>query len=450
MDKKKKLYIIIGSIAAVIAVTALILAFSLGNRSGEDSGSDSGSDSSSAEINYVLSLDKSSYSSAEDQTFALVASVSPYGSIKWTSDNTSVASVDWGTVLCKKPGTATITASCGNAKARCIVTVTSAADAPILSLVCENSFYSIKIGETAQTYFKAYNVYMDGATEEIKDAEITVSSNNTNLVTADGGVISGIRHGATSLTAVWGEQICTVKVTVYDDIIGDAAAWLKMIKERNNVGKYYLLDSDIDFADVTYSGMYTGSGSLESSDNFMATVDGNGHSLKNITLDCSKGSQYVSLFGSLKNAKISNISFENVKYSSSGSTIYNACGLAVSVSGNSTELKNIYLDCTFEKTASSSTALLGSAYAGKINGVLVTVKTPNGNTANDGVKAAFSINAACSNVFVCAEKQIGDLSVSGLTVFTNTMEAIWSINGNKALSEDEWEYRSAKLPALKK
>lgn len=54
--------------------------------------------------------------------------------IVWSSDNPQVASVDNGIVTGVSAGTATVTASAGDASASCLVTVEPASDFPVLTL----------------------------------------------------------------------------------------------------------------------------------------------------------------------------------------------------------------------------------------------------------------------------------------------------------------------------
>ena len=68
-----------------------------------------------------VKLDKISCSVEVGQEFTL--NVTASGDVVWTTSDATVATVTDGKVTALKPGNATITATCGNAKAQCVVTV---------------------------------------------------------------------------------------------------------------------------------------------------------------------------------------------------------------------------------------------------------------------------------------------------------------------------------------
>ena len=101
-----------------------------------------------------ISLDKSSATLTEGETTTLVATVLPenttYGkSVKWSSSNVAVATVDlMGKVTAKSAGTAVITATSENGKtAGCTVTV-SKKEIPITEISLDKSSATLTEGET--------------------------------------------------------------------------------------------------------------------------------------------------------------------------------------------------------------------------------------------------------------------------------------------------------------
>ncbi len=77
-----------------------------------------------------MTLDRTEISATEGTTVQLTATVTPDNvtdkTVTWTSSDESVATVDaTGLVSVLKPGEATITASCGEAKATCLVKAVS-------------------------------------------------------------------------------------------------------------------------------------------------------------------------------------------------------------------------------------------------------------------------------------------------------------------------------------
>ena len=80
----------------------------------------------------AVTLDKTELNLYTGDTAALTAAIQPEDTtdptIAWTTTDTEVASVQNGVVTAGKTGTATITASCGEAKAQCAVTVKAPAE----------------------------------------------------------------------------------------------------------------------------------------------------------------------------------------------------------------------------------------------------------------------------------------------------------------------------------
>lgn len=80
----------------------------------------------------AVTLDKTELNLYTGDTAALTAAIQPEDTtdptIAWTTTDAEVASVQNGVVTAGKTGTATITASCGEAKAQCAVTVKAPAE----------------------------------------------------------------------------------------------------------------------------------------------------------------------------------------------------------------------------------------------------------------------------------------------------------------------------------
>ncbi len=93
---------------------------------------DGAADSSVSSVG--IELEEKSHEMIFGETYELVAKTSVEGSIVWESSNTSVATVDGGTVKAVGKGEARITASVGNAKASCLIKVGFGKYLPSLSL----------------------------------------------------------------------------------------------------------------------------------------------------------------------------------------------------------------------------------------------------------------------------------------------------------------------------
>lgn len=73
-----------------------------------------------------ISLSQTEYTLTKGESYRLTAELTPSNTtdaVSWTSSNSGIASVSGGTVYANKVGTATITATCGDFSAECIVTV---------------------------------------------------------------------------------------------------------------------------------------------------------------------------------------------------------------------------------------------------------------------------------------------------------------------------------------
>lgn len=434
-------------VLAIFCVTLLCgtCAFSLAcgdtsNSSSPITSEQDSSNSSPGEVAYKITLDETAHTAVEDTSFLLTATITPFGNVKWTTDNGAVASVDEGKVLCKQAGTATITASCGSASASCVVTVTEK-DQSFTVLEPDVSAFAIeKGGESVKAAFTAYTVTPNGEKIKIEGAEITYEVANERLVTLDGDEMKAIKgqtlSGSTTVTATYGEIKTTASVTVYDTFISTAAEWNEVISLRNNIGKYYLLTEDIDFANTKYTAVDSSTASAEAKKSFRGTVEGNGHCVKNITFSGDN----ASLFGALYGAKIRNVCFENVTLSGK-----NVAGLAAAIS-STTEIENVVFDGTFSATQVSSVLTnASSGWNGKFVNSIVKIK----GDVQGFVNGSLPQFAEVENVYVLTEKTIQ--TVAGVSDYLSAIDMAWDVNGQKKLPISAWEYHGgAELPGLLK
>ncbi len=394
-------------------------------------------DSSSDEVHYTVTLDKSACNAAEDSSFVLTATVTPFGAIKWTTDNPAVASVSDGKVLCKQVGTANITASCGTATASCTVTVTAKNTSFTVLEPNEEAFAVEKGGESVKAAFTAYTVSPNGEKTKIEDAEITYEIGNEKLITLVGDEMKAIKgqtlSGTTTVTASYGDMKTTANVTAYDAFVATATEWNEMIAQKNNIGKYYLLTEDIDFSSTEYSAVNMQTSAATAKDSFRGTVEGNGHAVKNVTVN----GQYASLFGLLYGAKIRNISFENIKLS--GNSV---AGFATGIAGT-TELENLILDATFVTEDGYVIANECSNWSGKFVNSIVKI-AGNAKAFSKGNVSQF---ADIEAVYLLSDTAIP--AVEGMQGYLSAIDMAWGVNGQKKLPLSAWEYQGgASLPNL--
>lgn len=166
-----------------------------------------------------LSAKKVSLKKGESKT--IKATVSPSNAtvktVKWTSNNTGVATVSSkGKITAKEAGTAVITAKAGSKSAKCTVVVTddSAVTVPVTGVTISQTELVLAINTT--TPLKA-TVTPDNATNK----NVTWSSSNTAVATVDAmGNVTSVAEGNAKIkvTTVDGEYSAECAVTVKDGI----------------------------------------------------------------------------------------------------------------------------------------------------------------------------------------------------------------------------------------
>ncbi|MBR0532706.1 MAG: Ig-like domain-containing protein, partial [Bacteroidales bacterium] len=129
--------------------------------------------------------------------------------VTWSSSNSSVATVQGGTVTGVAEGTATITATAGGKSATCQVTVTKTI-IPVSSVEFSKGNLVVYEGRTGQV---SVTVKPDNAT----DKTIKWTSSDEKVATVDeNGVVTGINSGYATITAESGgkKDECAVQVVV--------------------------------------------------------------------------------------------------------------------------------------------------------------------------------------------------------------------------------------------
>lgn len=161
----------------------------------------------------TISLDRTSasiYAVGTGNTITLKAVTTGDGTVKWTSSDTAVATVNNGVVTGVKAGSATITATLINsnstevAKAACNVTVKAA------TLTLNSSSTIVYAKGTGNTF--TLTATLNGT--EASGSSITWKSSNTAVATVSNGVVKGIKAGTATITATANGVSATCGVTV--------------------------------------------------------------------------------------------------------------------------------------------------------------------------------------------------------------------------------------------
>lgn len=155
-----------------------------------------------------VSLDKESLTLNKGETAKLQAAVTPQDadeqSIKWSSSDETVASVDNGNVIAKGKGTAVITASVNGKSASCNVTVTNA----LTGLKITGSTQTLKKGQSTKL-----NVQYEPEDADI-NGNLTWSSSDTNVASVTNGTVTAVGDGTATITASVGKISGTYSITV--------------------------------------------------------------------------------------------------------------------------------------------------------------------------------------------------------------------------------------------
>lgn len=211
-----------------------------------------------------ISVDKTQISMAKGDTYKVNASLSPEdasANITWNSGNLSVATVATdGTITAVGEGKTTITAMVGEYSASCEVTVT----VPLQGIEISGTTDTLKKGQTTQLTV-IYNP--EDASEK---PTVTWSSSDATVATVNAsGVVTALKDGTTTITAIAGGKTDTYEIHVQEIKLTaiDIADTLTIHKGNTDIlSVTYTPSNTTDDKTVTWS----------SSDESIITVDDNG------------------------------------------------------------------------------------------------------------------------------------------------------------------------------
>ena len=221
-----------------------------------------------------IRLNKSTEEVLEGETITLIANVLPSNatdkSVKWSSNNGNVATVDQnGRVKGIKAGKTTITVSSvenENIKASCDITVV-ADKVPVTEVKLDKT--SLDMTEGDEVTLTA-TVKPDDAT----DKSVRWSSNNTTVATVKDGRITANKVGTATITvySVENEDIkATCKVTVKARTYSVTGVTLDVTSKEMNIGETFTLKAKIEPSNATNQNV-----TWTSLDPSVATVNNNG------------------------------------------------------------------------------------------------------------------------------------------------------------------------------
>lgn len=169
-----------------------------------------------------IKISPTSVALVEGATAQLTATAEPTGAVMtpvWSSENDAIASVDSkGLVTAVKSGKTSIVVKSGNIKASVEVTVSSKV-VELTDMTVDPEEVTLKIGEKQEIT----------VTLIPEDATVSVSleSDNTDVATVDGKVITAVAKGEATITVTAGEITKTVIVTVNNPDVSERELWTK-------------------------------------------------------------------------------------------------------------------------------------------------------------------------------------------------------------------------------
>lgn len=178
-----------------------------------------------------ISLNTDSAAVTVGNTVTLTATTSGgSGSVEWSSDDDTIATVEDGVVTGVAAGDTTITATYSGVSAVCIVTVTSSA--PVDSISLDKASLSLSVGNT-------------GTITATASGSVTWTSSDANVATVDSnGEVTAVANGTATITATCGtaSATCTVTVSSSAPIISADGQYFRKIASVDDIktGKYVL------------------------------------------------------------------------------------------------------------------------------------------------------------------------------------------------------------------
>ena len=158
-----------------------------------------------------ITLDRTKFTMAVGDTHSLAAAPEPADAtdfaVTWHSDNPDIATIDPdGVVTAIAPGTATVTAACGEVSASCTITV--GVHAELVQL--DKTELTMAVGSTKTMTARIY------PGENVIDPGSFTSSNSEIVTVAEDGTVTAIASGTATITFRCGEAVAVCTVTVTD------------------------------------------------------------------------------------------------------------------------------------------------------------------------------------------------------------------------------------------
>ena len=351
--------------------------------------------SSNGSSSTSFSLDKTSLTLLVGDTYTLTASTSE--NVSWSSSSPSVASIDNGKVTALAKGTTTITATCGNDKATCLITVNEPEVITLSKIETTGQTTNYNLNDVFNYDGTLTATYSNGATKIVTPTSISsVDLSTTGNKTV---IISYSENGVTKSTSY--------QITVIDPSI--------IQKNENSVKKCYSTS--------------TGTLSFAVYGVFMGVANGNDVIIMN-------GEYGIMLYGTSKDDSWI-IGQTVLKVSSSSLTIYNNLyelkNCTVSIVTDATTIEEeIYPVITYSITGNETSS--NKNLANRFSNATGVIKTLNltSYTSGKDISGTMEINGNTFNIFakkntIASEELFNTLNNSKTNNTSITLEGFTSI-----------------------
>ena len=171
--------------------------------------------------------------------YTIKATISPSNAtsknVRWTSSDTSVATVRGGVIIALKEGTTTITATTNNGK-------TASAKVTVKKKIIEP--YSISLDKTNSTINVGGKVTLFATItpSNAQNKTVTWSSSDKSIATVSNGQVTGLKTGTVTITAkTFNGKTATATVKVTDQVVNVQSISLSNTNLTLNAGSTYTL-----------------------------------------------------------------------------------------------------------------------------------------------------------------------------------------------------------------
>lgn len=257
----------------------------------------------------TLSLNYSTYECYEDDYFNLVATTNSKKAVKFYTSDLEVASVSSsGLVLAKKEGNVKITAVVESLTSECVVSIKPLSEKIEGYIVTPESIYVCDV--MSEKEVKIEPKLMVGGSEitstfTFKSLDESIAKVNEN------GVIEALNEGKVNVEIKAGDITKDVLIDAYTLVVNNVDDWMGMLDTVARLDARFYINADIDFTGVDYR-VKSGYDDKWNMIMFMAEIEGNNHTISNITFPSDVRDQ--SIFGFGTHIQLSNLRFVNTKF----------------------------------------------------------------------------------------------------------------------------------------